>query len=180
MIVEVPLESTQGKVEGKTVNITGPRGALERRFIHPLINMKLQGDKIVLNTKKDRRKDKQIINTIASHIRNMIKGVKYGFKFELQMVQSHFPIQMKLEKNIFYVDNFLGEKVPRRVIIPNEVKVEVNQKEKWVTVESNNLELAGNTASKIEQITRVRKKDRRIFQDGIYLVSRSLAEVKSK
>lgn len=180
MRVEVPLKGTQVKVEERKVSITGPRGTLERAFVHPLVAIKLEGDTIALSTKKDRRKDKQIMNTVAAHIKNMVNGVKYGFKFSLNLVQSHFPIQMKLDKNTFLVDNFLGEKVARKVQIPAGVKIEIDQKNKMVTVESNDIELAGNIATKIEHSTSVRRKDRRIFQDGIYLVSRGPAEVKKE
>ena len=35
----------------------------------------------------------------------------------------------------------------------------------------------GNTAANLEQLTRVKKKDPRVFQDGIYLIERDGAKV---
>jgi large subunit ribosomal protein L6 len=41
-----------------------------------------------------------------------------------------------------------------------------------VLVESCDKELAGQTAADIEQLTRISNRDKRIFQDGIWLTER--------
>jgi large subunit ribosomal protein L6 len=41
-----------------------------------------------------------------------------------------------------------------------------------ITIEGIDIEEVGQTMSNLEQVTRVKKKDPRIFQDGIYLTSR--------
>ena len=41
-----------------------------------------------------------------------------------------------------------------------------------ITVESPNKEDAGQTASEIELLTRISKKDPRVFQDGIYIIEK--------
>ena len=42
-----------------------------------------------------------------------------------------------------------------------------------VTVTGTDVEKAGQTAANIEQSTRISSRDRRVFQDGIFLVRRS-------
>ena len=41
-----------------------------------------------------------------------------------------------------------------------------------ITVESPDIEIAGMVATKIEQSTRVRKRDRRTFLDGIFMIEK--------
>ena len=47
-----------------------------------------------------------------------------------------------------------------------------------VSVESPDKELAGTTASDIEQLTRRPNFDTRIFQDGIFITSKAGKEIK--
>ena len=51
------------------------------------------------------------------------------------------------------------------------VKISVNGEE--ILVESNNKELAGQTAANIELLTRRTGFDRRVFQDGIYITEKA-------
>ncbi len=180
MKTEIPLEGTQAVFDGRKMSVKGPKGSVERQLWHPVVGIKVDGDKIILTTKGDKRRDKRVINTIESHITNMIIGVKQGFRYNLSLIQSHFPVQIKVEGNTFIVENFFGEKVPRKVEIPAGVNVTANTKEKKVTIESSNIELAGLLVTRIEQATRAVGKDRRIFQDGIYLVNREVMEDEKK
>ncbi len=172
MKVEIPLDGVKATMEGTTLRVEGPNGVVSRTLFHPFAQVNVEGDKVVLQTQKDRKKDKRMINTFSAHIRNMIHGAKKNFRYEMEIVQSHFPMQVKIQGQELLIDNFLGEKVPRKTKIPEGVKVTVNTKDKQVIVESNNIELAGMAVTRIEQVCRVRNKDRRIFQDGIYLVRR--------
>ena len=44
----------------------------------------------------------------------MIKGVTKGFEYKMKTVFSHFPIKTSVEGNDFVIQNFLGERSPRR------------------------------------------------------------------
>ena len=77
---------------------------------------------------------------------------------------------LKVEKNYLIINNFLGEKTPRHAKILPEVSVDI--KGPKVIVSSRNKESAGQTVANIEKATIVRKRDRRVFQDGIFLVER--------
>mgnify|MGYP001231582226 FL=1 len=68
------------------------------------------------------------------------------------------------------VKNFLGEKNARVADVPVGVSAKVQDKD--IILESVDRELAGIAASRIEQLTRVTNKDRRIFQDGIYITGK--------
>ena len=47
-----------------------------------------------------------------------------------------------------------------------------------VTVQSTSKELAGQTAADIEQLCRVTGRDRRIFQDGIWIIEKDGKPIK--
>ena len=92
------------------------------------------------------------------------------FKYKLKIVYAHFPITAKVEGKKLLIQNFLGEKSPRVAKIVGDVNVKVEGDE--VTVEGINKEEVGQTAINIEQATVVRYRDRRTFQDGIYIFSK--------
>ena len=77
--------------------------------------------------------------------------------------------------NKFVVSNFLGEKTPRELGIKDgaDVKIEGDM----VTVQSINKELASQTAADIERLTKVKGRDLRIFQDGIYIIDKDGKEI---
>jgi large subunit ribosomal protein L6 len=71
----------------------------------------------------------------------------------------------------FIIKNFIGEKVPRTVELNSRVKVSINGDE--VIVEGQDKDLVGQTAADIEQLTRRPGYDKRIFQDGIFIVEKA-------
>ncbi|MEK6856982.1 MAG: 50S ribosomal protein L6, partial [Nanoarchaeota archaeon] len=84
--------------------------------------------------------------------------------------QSHFPMQVNCAGGVFTVKNFLGEKIARTVKVNQGANVKITGTE--ITVESPDIELAGKTASDIELLVRISDKDRRTFQDGIYITQK--------
>jgi large subunit ribosomal protein L6 len=68
------------------------------------------------------------------------------------------------------IENFLGEKSPRRTKIVGRAEVRVKGNE--IVVTGIDKEECGQTAANLEQATRVKNLDPRVFQDGIYIVRR--------
>jgi large subunit ribosomal protein L6 len=73
-------------------------------------------------------------------------------------------------ENVLVVKNFLGEKVDRRIKLVEGVDVKVDKE--IIELESHDREKAGQCAANIEKGTRVRNKDRRVFQDGIFIIEK--------
>ena len=81
---------------------------------------------------------------------------------------------LKVDGNIMTITNLFGEKVPRSANLPwtpSEVQVRVENKVD-VIVTGADREKVGQTAANIERACKIRKRDRRVFQDGIYIVSK--------
>lgn len=171
--VKIP-EGVEIGIEGLRVKVKGPKGELERDFSSPLfknyIEIKVEGENVVVKSSSDRRKIKAMTGTIAAHIRNMIKGVTQGYTYKLKAVYVHFPISLELKGNEIIIKNFLGERTPRKAKIVGNVNVKIQGQE--IIVEGINKEEVGQTAANLEQATKVKNLDRRLFQDGIYLVSK--------
>ena len=111
-----------------------------------------------------------MIGTFVAHINNMIKGVTEGFEYKMKTVFSHFPIKTSVDGNEFVIKNFLGERSPRRAKILDGVTVEVKGDD--ITIQGINKERVGQTVANIERATKVKKRDVRVFQDGVYRVSK--------
>ena len=167
-IIEIP-EGIDVKIDGKIV-VKGPKGDIERKFSYPGINLEVSEKKILIFSEKCTQREKKIIMTTAAHITNMINGVQEKFKYKLQVCSVHFPITVKIDGNFLKVKNFFGETKERKALILPGVKAEI--KGDIIEVESVDREKAGQTAANIETATKVRSKDRRIFQDGIYIIEK--------
>jgi large subunit ribosomal protein L6 len=168
--VEVP-EGVTAEFEGRLLRVTGPKGTLERNMRYPRVEVSCDGTEFVVSTQSDRRNITAMCGTFAAHARNMFKGVVDGYEYRMKVVYSHFPIQLKIAGNRVEITNFLGEREPRYARIDEGVDVKLGNDE--VTITGINKESVGTTAARIEAATRVRNRDPRVFQDGIYIVDRA-------
>jgi large subunit ribosomal protein L6 len=164
--VEIP-EDVEGKLEGRIVTIKGEKGELTRDFSHAPINIQLEGKTVTVQASWPRKKEAALVGTVRSHIQNMIKGVTKGFTYKLKIVFSHFPITVKIKEKTLTIENFTGERNPRKAKIMGDTKVTV--KEDDIIVQGINLEDVSQTAANIQNATKIRKKDPRVFLDGIYV-----------
>jgi len=167
--ITVP-ENVTATIEKDIVTIKGEKGELSRIFSHPKIEIKVNGKVVEIHCKDTRRKEKALIGTFIAHINNMIKGVTEGFEYKMKTVFSHFPIKTSVDENEFVIQNFLGERSARRAKILNGVIVEVKGED--ITVRGIDKEQVGQTVANIERASRVKKRDIRVFQDGVYRISR--------
>ncbi len=173
--VEIP-EGVEVTVEGNLVRVKGPKGELERELKYPGVKIFEEDGKVVVFKEFPRRRDIAIARTFKAHIANMIRGVTEGFQYKLKVLYSHFPMTVKVQGDEVLIENFLGEKNPRRAKILQGVTVKVMGQE--IIVESIDKEKAGQTAANIEQATKINKRDRRVFQDGIYIVEKAGKPIK--
>jgi large subunit ribosomal protein L6 len=158
-------------ITNKTVTVTGEKGTLSKHLAHPEIDIQLKDNIVNINCiRSSTKKNKALVGTFTAHITNMITGVTQGFEYKMKTVFSHFPIKTSVEGSEFIIQNFLGERSPRRAKILEGVEVTINGDD--VVVSGINKESVGQTAANIERATAVKHRDIRVFQDGVYIVSK--------
>jgi len=143
---------------------------IERKILVPGTEIKIKDNKTVFICEKANKKNIAMVKSAVSHVRNMLSGLEEKFVYKLEICHVHFPMNVKIEGSKILINNFLGEKTPRTSKILSGVSVELKGNE--ITISSHDKEKAGQTAANIEKITTVFKKDRRIFQDGIFMVEK--------
>jgi large subunit ribosomal protein L6 len=173
-IIEIP-EGVEVEVDGNSVKTKGESGEIEREFKIKKIDIEKMDGKIRLSSKSASKKEKKVMNSVAAHIKNMVAGAKDKFEYKLKICASHFPMTVEIKGKEAFVKNFLGEKIPRKVKIPEGVEIQIDKE--FITVISPNKELAGQAAANFEKSTNVRLRDRRIFQDGIFITNKAGREI---
>ncbi|UCE28789.1 MAG: 50S ribosomal protein L6 [Candidatus Bathyarchaeota archaeon] len=167
--VEIP-ENVEVNVDERVVTVKGEKGTLMRDFSHAPVSIQLEGNVVKIQTNWPRKREAALVGTIASHIHNMIRGVTKGFTYKLKIVFSHFPISVKVRDKTVAIENFTGERSPRMARIIGDAKV--IPKGDDVDVQGVNIEDVSQTAANIERATKIRRKDPRVFLDGIYTYER--------
>jgi large subunit ribosomal protein L6 len=168
--VRIP-EGCRARYEEGVIYVEGPHGKNERRLQHPYIKIDVQDNAITLSASNVDKKKKRLFNTMKSHIKNLIKGVHTSYTYKLKICSGHFPMNVKATNTEVTIKNFLGEKKPRVAKLSGKCKVTSDGQ--IITVESYDKELAGQDAASIEQLTRITNRDRRIFQDGIFIIEKA-------
>ncbi len=168
--LQIP-EDVEVTLEGKKVTVKGVKGTLTRDFSYAPIKLELNDKTIRIWAEWPRKKEAALVGTIYSHIQNMITGVRKGFTYKLKIVFSHFPISVKVKDKKVLIENFTGERNPRKAKIIGDVKIKVQSED--IIIQGINLEDVSQTAANIEQATKVKNKDPRVFLDGIYVYERS-------
>jgi len=168
--IQVP-DGVDVSLAGKKVTVKGDKGTLTRDFSYVPISIDANGKTVRVWAEWPRKKEAALVGTIYSHIQNMINGVSKGFSYKLKIVFSHFPISVKVQGKTVLIENFTGERRARKVKMLGDVQVKVQSED--IIVQGLNLEDVSQTAANIEQATKVKKKDPRVFLDGIYVYERN-------
>ncbi len=168
--IQVPDDVTVS-LQGKVVSVKGKQGNLTRDFSFASIFIDADGKNVRVSAKWPRKKESALVGTIYSHIQNMITGVTKGYSYKLKIVYSHFPISVKIQGKSVLIENFTGERRARNIKILGDVKVKIEPED--IIISGINLEDVSQTAANIEQATRVRGKDPRVFLDGLYVFERN-------
>jgi large subunit ribosomal protein L6 len=168
--IQLP-DDVEATLKGRKITVKGPRGTLVRDFSSSPVSMQLAGKNIRIWAEWPRKREASLVGTIHSHIQNMITGVRKGFTYKVKIVFSHFPISVKLKEKTIMIENFTGERSPRKARVVGDVQVKIQSED--ILIQGTDLEEVSQTAANIEQATRVKRKDPRIFLDGLYVYERT-------
>ena len=172
MRVEIELpDDVTASVDHLDLTVEGPNGSVERRLWYPDVTVSataVEGQShVTIESDADDAETTATVGTFESHVRNMIHGVLVGWAYEMEVYYAHFPMQVRAEDGEVVIENFLGERAPRRTTVRGDTEVEVDGES--ITVTGPDKEAVGQTAADIEQLTAVSGKDTRVFQDGVYI-----------
>ena len=162
--------------EGRNVTVTGPRGTLSENYSHVAVEISRVGkNKLKVGVWHGARKHIACIRTVCAHIINMIKGVTLGFQYKMRAAYSHFPINVSItdKSKAIEIRNYLGEKLVRRIEMPEGVTVDITDQKDEITLRGNSVNAVSQTAAQIQQSTACKNKDIRKFLDGIYVSERT-------
>lgn len=172
-VVEERIEIPEGvtvEVDGPEIRVSGPNGDLVRRLFHPRIDIRKDDGAVLVSCELPKRKEKALLGTYVSHIRNMLHGALSDFECKMKIVYSHFPMKVNVRGGNFVIENFMGERSPRKADIMNSVQVDVKGSD--LTIHGPEIESVSQTAANIERATAIKGYDPRVFQDGIYIVQK--------
>jgi large subunit ribosomal protein L6 len=172
--VKLPDDVT-AQLDRSILVLKGGKGEIKRDFSDKNITIEHKEGSIILKASRFNKINKKLVKSYAAHIKNMIKGVLVGHKYTLKVCSGHFPMNISVSNGQLIVKNFLGEKVPRMLKLKENADVKVEGD--MIIVESPSKEIAGQVSAGIEQLTRRTGYDGRIFQDGIWIVSKDDKEV---
>ncbi len=157
----------------KILEVKGPKGSVRKDLSKIPVDVSIDGNILTIRPyiiKRVKRQNKAIVNTVQSIIKNMIEGVQHGYTYKLKIVFAHFPITVKVKDKQVFIENFIGERAPRVARIVGDCKVTVEGED--VIVKGISLEDVSQTAANIENATRIKGKDLRVFLDGIYIYAK--------
>lgn len=163
-------DGVSAKFENELLMIAGPLGKVQQEFSKIPVDLRISGNQVNVTTHGARRKNHSILNTARSLVHNAIEGVTKGYEYKLKVIFAHFPVTVKVQGKKVLVENFYGERAPRVAEIIGDTKVEVRGEDLIVTGVS--IQDVGQTAANLEQATSVRRKDQRVFLDGVYVYER--------
>lgn len=174
--VEVPEGVSVGLQRG-VLKVEGPLGYTFKSFRKIPVNLKLEDGAVLLSAQDNRKEDYAILNTSRSLVRNLIEGIIEGYTIKMKIVFAHFPVSVKVDSGYILVENFQGEHAPRRAKIVGSTKV--IPKEDDVIITGAVLTEVTQTAANVHQATRIKRKDHRVFLDGIYVYDKKKGITKS-
>jgi len=141
-----------------------------KKIIIPEVSLEIKNNEVILSCNKANKGKRKVIISFKKHIENLINGMNEKYIYKIEACNVHFPMSLKIEGNKLLINNFLGEKVARVAKILAGVDAQL--KGTSITLTSHNKEAAGQTASNMEKATMVRNRDRRVFQDGLFITEK--------
>ncbi len=165
-------QNTKIEISDDKIKTIGKLGINERKFNDLLINIKIQDNNIIIDSnkvKKLEKKAKKIEKTFAKELLNDMIGVNEYYEINMQIVSIHFPITAEVSNKLFNIKNMIGERAKRSTKIIGNTKIDINNQKLKIT--GTSLDHVSQTAANIRKMCKIRHKDERIFQDGIYYSS---------
>ena len=166
--VDVP-EGVKVEIRDSVVETSGPLGSNRRRANDKLLVVAKSGNSITIDSVKTKKLQKKAADaeiSFAKELRNDMQGVRKYFETKMKVVFAHFPITIEVKGQEVRIVNMIGERTARVSKIVGETKVEAKGQD--LRLYGTSIDDLGQTAANLRKAVRIRNKDGRIFQDGVY------------
>lgn len=174
--IEVPKD-VKITIKAREITVKGKRGELKKSYKHIKADITQEKDQIIIHTYMNSYKQASVLNTLCSHIKNMIKGVRYGFRYKMHTVKKHFPIELAVKNGAIEVGRFLGQKDVKIIKLLEGVTAKKNEKDgEEIWVDGNDIDKVALTCAHVFQSCLPKDKDRRKFLDGIFVSEKTTVE----
>jgi len=175
--LEIPKDVKVTLGEDHHIIVNGPNGEITKDFSHIRgVKVLIEGNNIIFSTYFPKSGTLALTNTIYNIIKGLITGVQTNYEYLCKMAYSHFPFtaEAKSDKKEIHIINFLGERAPRISKYLDNVEVKVEGED--IILIGPDKEKLGQSAANLKRCCRIKKKDPRVFQDGIYLYKIKLGD----
>ena len=145
-IGKLPISIPSGvtvSLEGNTVNVKGPKGALSRKIMNG-VSVEIDEKTVQVKMSDDNKASQAAHGITRTLINNMVDGVTKGFEKILEITGVGYRAEVK--GNVLSLA--LGYSHPVNYEIPKGISVEVDKMTK-IMLRGNDRELVGQTAAKI-------------------------------
>ncbi len=166
--IQIP-EGISIKAGTAEIEVSGKLGKDRRPFNSNLLSAKVSESHLDISIREHKKVAKiaaMAASALAKQIGSDIEGVTHGHEIKMEIVYAHFPMTVEISEKEAIINNMLGERSPRRSKLIGDTKVEVKGKD--VVIRGIKLDDVTQTAANIRKASKVRNRDERIFQDGIY------------
>ncbi|MFB6158222.1 MAG: 50S ribosomal protein L6 [Candidatus Nanohalobium sp.] len=166
--IEIPEDFDAEYEEGVFTLSNGEE--VSKKMEHALVDVEINGQEVTFSTSSSKKDVQSIVHTFKSHVENMIEGLEDEHVYRMKGVYAHFPMTIKQQGGQVVIENFMGERNPRKVDIMDGVTVEVDGED--LTLKGADKDAVSQTAARIEQECKKGNRDPRTFQDGVYITQK--------
>jgi large subunit ribosomal protein L6 len=173
-IMEIP-DSVKLTLDGKKVTVEGKRGKLTKDLSHARpVKIVRQDKQLIFSVEFPRKREKALLRALVAHVENQIIGVTKGFTYKMKLVYAHFPFTVEDKKDEIVVSNFLGERGVRAVNKIGDLKIQITKDD--LIISGIDKDAVSQTCAKLRLILKIKKKDPRIYQDGLYVFEKLIGD----
>jgi large subunit ribosomal protein L6 len=146
-LAPVPVPSgVDVKIDGRTVTVKGPKGALERTFAEPM-SVEAEDGELKVSRSDDERRSKALHGLTRALLNNMVIGVSEGYSKELQTVGVGYRASLKGRS----LELLVGYSHPVTIDAPDGITLEVPEPTR-IIVSGIDKELVGQVAADIRKV----------------------------
>ncbi|KAG0436978.1 60S ribosomal protein L9-B [Dictyocoela muelleri] len=176
-IVNIPEDCTV-TIKDKIVTVTGKKGKVTKDLSHMPVYIDIVDSKVRCRLWNAKRADRSKVITTAKLISNMITGANHKYLYKLKSAYKHFPISFEVSKDgkFLLIKNFLGEKSIRCYKAIGDSIIRMGETKDIAYIEGASLDDVSQLAGRIQNDCRPKNLDNRVFQDGVYIAAKGVAD----